>query len=392
MQDILSFHLFALSQGVGVLGALLVWRNNPDGWLKAIYLGLISAVTLIALSAQLVEYNEANVGLAIALLLPAFFALPPLYWLLINYLTSTDFHFSRKQLLLNSLVPGLSLLLSLSITLLPSDRIAFLFGESDGPLHWWENALLLMVFALFVAWLGFSLAYLTKIIRRLINYRRQLLAVFSNTEGRELRWINWHGALILLLWVLIASGYLGVFLPLQTLTMVMGATASLVFILVLTLWGIQQQPGFALFKAQQQQLQAVLGGDESTPDESGNPTSYQNSGLTQADLQLFAEKLRACMQQQVYLAPDLTLPELACKSHIPAIYVSQTLSQEFNCNFYQFINAHRIEYAQQLLTKTDNRVLDIALAAGFNTRSAFYNAFKKQTGMTPGQYRSDKVD
>lgn len=388
MQDMLSFHLFAFSQGIALLGGLLVWRNNSDNKLKWLFSGLILSVGLIALAAQLVEYQEANVSVAIALLLPAFFGLPALYWLLIAYLTSTDFRLSKKQLLHNSLLPGLSLIVSVCILLLPTQRRVLVFGNGDNYLHWWEDALLVAVFVLFVIWLLFSLTYLIKMIRRLVHYRRQLPLVFSNIEGRELNWINWHGLLMLLLWLLTASGYLGVFAQLQTLNMVMGAVACLIFMLVLTLWGTQQQPGFALFTAQRQQLEAVLLADTEPQTQPEQPKAYQNSGLAAADLQLFSEKLEACMDEQVYLDPDLTLPELAAKSHIPAVYVSQTLSQVFKCNFYQFINRRRIHFAQRLLTESNQSVLDVALAAGFNTRSAFYNAFKSQTGLTPGQYRS----
>lgn len=41
-----------------------------------------------------------------------------------------------------------------------------------------------------------------------------------------------------------------------------------------------------------------------------------------------------------------------------------------------------------LLLAGDKTVLDIAMEVGFNARSSFYKAFKKETGATPGEYRS----
>lgn len=38
--------------------------------------------------------------------------------------------------------------------------------------------------------------------------------------------------------------------------------------------------------------------------------------------------------------------------------------------------------------QTEDSVLTIAMAVGFNARSTFYKAFKHSTGLTPAQYRA----
>jgi AraC family transcriptional regulator of adaptative response / DNA-3-methyladenine glycosylase II len=52
------------------------------------------------------------------------------------------------------------------------------------------------------------------------------------------------------------------------------------------------------------------------------------------------------------------------------------------------LNAARIEHAKHLLHRTDDSVLDVALASGFRSVSAFHRRFKLATGMTPSGYRS----
>jgi AraC-like DNA-binding protein len=67
---------------------------------------------------------------------------------------------------------------------------------------------------------------------------------------------------------------------------------------------------------------------------------------------------------------------------VPAQYLSQTLNQTLQQSFYDYINEARIVAAKQLLQHTDDSVLNVALAEGFNARSSFYKAFKVSSGLT----------
>jgi AraC-like DNA-binding protein len=56
-------------------------------------------------------------------------------------------------------------------------------------------------------------------------------------------------------------------------------------------------------------------------------------------------------------------------------------------------NSYRIEMAKEILNSPDYNKLTIdaiAEKAGFNSKSPFYIAFKKHTGMTPKVYLSMK--
>lgn len=52
-----------------------------------------------------------------------------------------------------------------------------------------------------------------------------------------------------------------------------------------------------------------------------------------------------------------------------------------------YVRSRRMAHALDLLLSTDRRVLDIALAAGFDSQEAFARAFKRSFGMTPREYR-----
>ena len=52
------------------------------------------------------------------------------------------------------------------------------------------------------------------------------------------------------------------------------------------------------------------------------------------------------------------------------------------------LNAARIDYARRLLRETCDSVLDVALASGYQSVSAFHRRFKAATGMTPSTFRS----
>ena len=53
----------------------------------------------------------------------------------------------------------------------------------------------------------------------------------------------------------------------------------------------------------------------------------------------------------------------------------------------QYVSGQRLERAKVLLRRGDQSLLDIAVALNFSSQANFTRAFRKGTGMTPGQYR-----
>ncbi len=70
--------------------------------------------------------------------------------------------------------------------------------------------------------------------------------------------------------------------------------------------------------------------------------------------------------------------------------LSEILNNSLGKSFTDYINIARIEESRQLLIhKRDASILEIAFESGFNSKSSFYNAFKKFTGKTPGEYKNE---
>ena len=130
--------------------------------------------------------------------------------------------------------------------------------------------------------------------------------------------------------------------------------------------------------------------DENTNNDNHLPTQkYQNSSLTtELSLSIYQELCKFITEQQLHLNTELSLPQLAEQSGWSKHNLSQAINQGAGKNFFDFVNSLRVEHAKKLLVSSANMsILDVSLDAGFNSRSAFYNAFKKHTQMTPSEFR-----
>ena len=118
---------------------------------------------------------------------------------------------------------------------------------------------------------------------------------------------------------------------------------------------------------------------------------YARSGLNTAQLEEIKSRLDTIMQvEKVFLRSDLTLPKLAGVVDCSVNHLSQVINSGFDMSFFDYLNRQRIEYARKRLSEHDSHnkaILSVAFAAGYNSNSAFYAAFKKCVGQTPAQYR-----
>ncbi|WP_340679019.1 helix-turn-helix domain-containing protein [Paraglaciecola sp.] len=99
---------------------------------------------------------------------------------------------------------------------------------------------------------------------------------------------------------------------------------------------------------------------------------------------------QAMIQQQIFLNPTLKLRDLALNIKTPEHHISLVLNREYAENFFSYVNRFRIQYAKKLLQDESQlhlTMLDVALTAGFNSKSTFYSQFKAHQAMTPLQFR-----
>ena len=122
---------------------------------------------------------------------------------------------------------------------------------------------------------------------------------------------------------------------------------------------------------------------------------YENSSLQDSQKNTLAKKLVAYVEtEKPYQESELTLADLAEQVNIQPHYLSQIINQKLDCTFLDFINGYRVEAAKEMLRSDDYShytILAIAYEAGFNSKTAFYSAFRKNVGTTPSSYRKSVV-
>lgn len=96
------------------------------------------------------------------------------------------------------------------------------------------------------------------------------------------------------------------------------------------------------------------------------------------------------MEKKPFLNPSLTIQDVSSETNIPVRDLSALINLDLGQHFYDFVNTYRINQAKEILkdnTKIKLTILEILYQVGFNSKSSFNTAFKKQTGHTPTDYR-----
>jgi len=86
---------------------------------------------------------------------------------------------------------------------------------------------------------------------------------------------------------------------------------------------------------------------------------------------------------------DLSIATLAERLNTNQNYVSRAINEYSGMNFYHFLNKYRTGETRRLIEENSKYGLSleqIMHKSGFRSRSVFIEAFKKFTGMTPGQF------
>ena len=92
--------------------------------------------------------------------------------------------------------------------------------------------------------------------------------------------------------------------------------------------------------------------------------------------------------EQHYAKPDLSLNDVAAQANLSASHFSAVFSQETKQTFKEYLTELRINKAKELLRMTTLRSADIAYQVGYNDPHYFSSVFKKNTGLSPIEFRS----
>jgi len=142
-----------------------------------------------------------------------------------------------------------------------------------------------------------------------------------------------------------------------------------------------------------------------------NPTLlygvYENSPNLNAELTLKKEKKatnltleqKAGLKERIeshfnqdypFTKTGYSINDLSSEVNIPVYLLSSFINEEYQINFNEWVNNHRIDYLTQLLKASPNYLKftleSLGKQVGFSSRSAFNTAFKKRTGKTPSAF------
>jgi AraC-like DNA-binding protein len=112
-----------------------------------------------------------------------------------------------------------------------------------------------------------------------------------------------------------------------------------------------------------------------------------NTKIEKEELEKWKIRIDEAMtKEQLFLNPELTLSELSERLKSHNSLVSYIINTAFEKNFNDFVNAYRVESFRGKINDPKLKhltLLAIAFDCGFNSKSTFNRAIKKETGGTP---------
>jgi two-component system response regulator YesN len=93
-----------------------------------------------------------------------------------------------------------------------------------------------------------------------------------------------------------------------------------------------------------------------------------------------------CYMKENY-RKHLTLTGVAEQMFVSQWHLSKLLNRHTGKNFSELLNRVRIDEAIRLLADPSRRVGDIAVEVGFSDSAHFCHVFKRQVGISAGEYR-----
>jgi AraC-like DNA-binding protein len=330
---------------------------------------------------------------------PALYAVAPAFYLAVVYLSSANKKLSANVFL--HFIPYFILAcLSVAIYFLTS---ADKFSLSDDTAAGNEKLTdLIFIFMLFVQ--IFTYLYLS--VRKLKKHGQALPLFVSNISDNDYRWIY---KIIIGLSILSIVWLMEAIVDKTQLSLYF----SFVYLAGVYYTGVQvirQKDVFPFSKEQNESVAALIdeAGDETPVLEtavSANQPETSNEIIVSkgskkqvlADEKLlhYKEQLLKLMEKEKpYSDSDITLPKLGRMLLLNTYQTSYLINTCFSENFYTFINRYRIEECKRMLESNEYNhlsILGIGYEAGFNSKTAFNTTFKKNTGVTPKEYK-DRID
>lgn len=255
--------------------------------------------------------------------------------------------------------------------------VGLFFQPVANKLAQYENSWTHAFYYIYVSFaMIYTIIYAILTLRLITKHGIKVKEYYSDARGKLLNWVWWICVLIIGINLLLLSGNImtpSIFLE---YTYPITSALNVIFIFWVALSGFRQK---------------IL--DLPTLEE--RPTTKINTitppqATTNEDANTYQKVLTFLEKEKSFTNPDLHLADLASQLHLSHRYLSELINQQSGTNFNQFINQLRVAEAKKLLVDDKYahiNILGIGYECGFNSKSAFYTAFKKEVNLTPAKYQ-----
>ena len=368
-----SIALSAVCLGIALAGAMSAIRGSQDRHAR-FFLTLVFGIFGGIVSTPLIfAFFPAMYGFYLPVVFVLLLVLPPTVF---YYVAAKVTEFPSSVMRWRDIVlPVVGSTVMIGYWLQPAEAKTAMFIAGELPTGVAPATLVLVTFILIFCWVISSCVYLAATLRRLGNYRAKLRSLYSNLDDRELRWLDWFVVSLVALWAATAFTFVA-----DNTGFDQVVVKELIYVLTACL--LLFVMAFASIAPPKPEI------EDPAPSNDPSEPKYARSALTDAHAEQLATRIRSAMTQDaLYLDPNLSLQKLS--RHVGALpnQISQTLNDQIGSTFFDYIAHHRIEAAKPLIVEGVNSSLTISLDVGFNSRSTFYKAFKRETGMTPKAFR-----
>jgi AraC-like DNA-binding protein len=246
-----------------------------------------------------------------------------------------------------------------------------------------ENALYkLSVIAIAVSTITYNLWGL-KLIK---EHRLNLKLHFSHIADKDLRWLE-----VLIIANLVIYGINVSLFNLDLvfdfasyrLMMQLAYTFATIYTLVLGYYGIRQGNVFVAHEL------PLATGDGKSRDPKKNVAAAKTL-IPGTKEEAHINRLLTDMEtKKPFLDPDITVSKLAEMHQVTPAYLSRILNDHLDQTFFDFINRYRIEeFKTAAMAEHASRlsIMGLAYECGFNSKAAFYRAFRRYENCSPTEY------
>ena len=315
-------------------------------------------------------------------------AVYPMYYIYIRLLTQ-DARFEWKWSWV--LIPALIVAIFSGVTYIlmsPAEVKTFVMGRlyfEPGYEPPYSPLVRLQILRLSVLKVVFILQVIVVVIaglRHIFTYNAKINNFYSNTGGKDLTPIKWLLVVFIFASVIsvLSSGVGKAYFISHPWMLIIPSLTHSLFLFGVGYAGYKQH--FTIEHFQQDLNQQELQPEKETAavHELKNFAEYRSLMFDLLD------------NKEIYTNHDLRITDVAKMLNTNRSYASRLLNDMFNTNFADLINRYRINKAVELIKSSVDDELsadDVATMSGFASVSSFYRSFKKETGLTPGDYKKN---